>query len=102
MGALNTLSAVAAARELAAGKISSEALVRDCLARIGERESDVQAWEYIGFDAALAQARAADAGGRRGRLHGKSSNRYCPCSDPERPDPAAARDPPFPLIRIKA
>ena len=70
MGALNTLSAVEAARHLAAGKITAEALVRDCLERIAEREGDVGAWEYCDRDAALAQARAADAGASRGLLHG--------------------------------
>jgi Asp-tRNA(Asn)/Glu-tRNA(Gln) amidotransferase A subunit family amidase len=70
VGALNTLSAVEAARHLAARKITAEALMRDCLERINERESDVQAWEYIDREAALAQARAADAGASRGLLHG--------------------------------
>jgi Asp-tRNA(Asn)/Glu-tRNA(Gln) amidotransferase A subunit family amidase len=70
MGALNTLSAVEAARQIAAKKITSEALVRDCLDRVAARESDVQAWAYIDVDAALAQARAADAGPGRGLLHG--------------------------------
>ena len=74
MGALNTLSAVEAARQIAAKKITSEALVRDCLDRIAARESDVEAWAYIDAEAALAQARAADAllgtGTSRGLLHG--------------------------------
>jgi len=70
VGALNTLSAVEAARQIAAGKISSEALVRDCLERIAVREGDVQAWEFLDRDAVLKQARAADAGPRRGILHG--------------------------------
>ncbi len=43
VGALNTLSAVELARELAAGKITSEMLVRDCFERIAAREPDVQA-----------------------------------------------------------
>src|SRR5476649_2009708 len=70
MGALNTLSAVEAACQIAARKITSEALVQDCLERISARENDVQAWAYIDIDAALAQARAADAGPGRGLLHG--------------------------------
>ena len=70
MGALNTLSAVEAARQLADGRITAEALVRDCLERIAARESAVQAWECVNGDAAIAQARAADAGASRGLLHG--------------------------------
>jgi Asp-tRNA(Asn)/Glu-tRNA(Gln) amidotransferase A subunit family amidase len=70
MGALNTLSAMEAARRIAAGKLSAEALVRDCLERIAARESEVQAWEYLDQDAAIRQARAADAAPPRGLLHG--------------------------------
>ena len=70
MGSLNTLSAVEAARQIAAGKLTSEALVRDCLERIAAREDAVRAWEYLDRDAALEQARAVDAGPPRGLLHG--------------------------------
>ncbi|HEX3137976.1 MAG TPA: amidase, partial [Casimicrobiaceae bacterium] len=70
MGALNTLSAVEAARQIAAGKIKSEALVRDCLERIAARDGEVQAWEHIDEAAALAQARAADSNPGRGLLQG--------------------------------
>ena len=70
MGALNTLSAVEATRQLAAGNITAEDLMLDCLDRIAAREDDIQAWECIDRDAALAQARAADAGANRGLLHG--------------------------------
>lgn len=70
MGALNTLSAVEAARQIAANKITSEALVRDCLERIAAREGEVHAWEHLDREAALRQARAADAGPSRGLLHG--------------------------------
>ncbi len=67
---LNTLSAVEAARRIAAGEITSVALVRDCMEHIDEREDQVQAWQYLDREAALEQARAADAGPRRGPLHG--------------------------------
>ena len=70
MGSLNTLSAVEAAHRIAAKTITSEALVRDCLERIAAREDAVQAWEYVDRDAALKQARAADAGPPSGLLHG--------------------------------
>ena len=70
MGALNTLSAVEAARQIADGKIKSEALVRDCLDRIAARESDVLAWEHLDRDAVIRQAQAADAAPPRGLLHG--------------------------------
>ncbi len=67
---LNALSASAAARLLAAGKITSEALVTDCLARIKAREGDIHGWAWIDPDHALEQARALDAEPRRSALHG--------------------------------
>jgi len=70
MDALNKLSATEAAVRIAAGKLTSEALVAACLERIGEREKDVQAWASIDPKLALAQARARDKEPRRSRLHG--------------------------------
>lgn len=70
MKTLNTLSAVEAARLIAAKEITSEALVRDCLDRIEAREGEVRAWAFLDREAALRQARAADAGPSRGLLHG--------------------------------
>ena len=70
MGALNALSAVEAARQIGEHKITSEALVADCLERIAARDGVVGAWQYIDRDAALVQARAADLGPSRGLLHG--------------------------------
>lgn len=71
MGNLNELSAVAAAKAIAAGEITSEALVTDCLLRIEAREPEVQAWQYLDPEYALAQARVRDGeSGPRGALHG--------------------------------
>ena len=68
--ALNEMSAADAAMALAAGQLTSEALVADCLERIHARESAVQAWAYIDPERALAQARECDRQPRRSRLHG--------------------------------
>jgi len=57
---LNYLSATDALAKLQAGQITSEALVRDCLRRIEEREPDVRAWAAIDRDGALSAARNAD------------------------------------------
>jgi Asp-tRNA(Asn)/Glu-tRNA(Gln) amidotransferase A subunit family amidase len=70
MTELNKLSAVAAAAEIAAGRISSEELTRACLARINARESDVGAWAWLSPEQAIAAARARDREPRRGVLHG--------------------------------
>ena len=70
MEKLNELSATAAARAIAAGEITSEALTAACLDRIGYREPDVEAWEYIDPEAALAEARARDRVAPLGPLHG--------------------------------
>lgn len=42
------LSVVAAAAEIAAGRLTAEALVESCLARIAEREPTVGAWNTAG------------------------------------------------------
>jgi Asp-tRNA(Asn)/Glu-tRNA(Gln) amidotransferase A subunit family amidase len=66
----NELSALEAARALAAGTLTSEALVRACLARIEERNNDVLAFTAVDADLAIAQAREADRNATRGALHG--------------------------------
>ena len=71
---LAELSVASVVRAIAAGEITSEELVRACLARIDQREADVQAWMHLDPDHALGQARAADDARREGRtlgpLHG--------------------------------
>jgi Asp-tRNA(Asn)/Glu-tRNA(Gln) amidotransferase A subunit family amidase len=67
---INELTAVEAAARIRSGELTSEALVRACLARIDARESEVQAWEYLDRDYAIGEARAADRSEARGPLHG--------------------------------
>jgi Asp-tRNA(Asn)/Glu-tRNA(Gln) amidotransferase A subunit family amidase len=66
----NELTAAQACAAIAAGKLTSEALVRACLARIGERDAEVKAWSYVDAGLALRQARELDKSPRRGPLHG--------------------------------
>ena len=70
MPRLNELSAVDAAAGIAAGRITSEQMIRACLDRIAEREGEVRAWAYLSPDQAIAEARARDRAPRRGLLHG--------------------------------
>jgi Asp-tRNA(Asn)/Glu-tRNA(Gln) amidotransferase A subunit family amidase len=71
---LTELTASEAARAIAEGEITSEALVTACLARIEAREADVRAWAHIDPELALDVARLADEARRDGRgtgpLHG--------------------------------
>ena len=69
-GGLALLTAAEAAARLAAGEITAEALVRDCLARIQARAPAVGAWAWIDANHALAQARARDGEPRKSALHG--------------------------------
>src|SRR6266481_6781145 len=64
------LSARDAAREIAAGRLSSETLVAACLDRIATREPVVGAWHHLDRAAALAAARRCDASPPSGPLHG--------------------------------
>jgi Asp-tRNA(Asn)/Glu-tRNA(Gln) amidotransferase A subunit family amidase len=64
------LTATEAAHAIRDGEITSEALVRACLKRIGEREDEVEAWTHVDPDFALAQAKAADEAFRSGRAIG--------------------------------
>lgn len=51
-------------------ELSAETLLRDTLAAIAAREPQLQAFAHLDPEAALAQARAIDAGPWRGPLHG--------------------------------
>ena len=64
------LTAQEAAREIAAGRLTSERLVAACLERIEEREPVVGAWIHLDPRAALAEARERDRLPARGPLHG--------------------------------
>ena len=64
------LSASEAARRIERGELTSEKLVSACLERIAARDEEVRAWAFVDREHALAQARAADRGPRRGPLHG--------------------------------
>lgn len=66
----NRLCASELARAIASGETTSEAAVSACLARIEERERDVQAWVHVDPQAALEQARACDRSEPKGPLHG--------------------------------
>ena len=70
MSGLNRLSATVAARRLATREISAVSLLADCLERIAERESAVQAWTFLDNEAAMQRARALDAQLSTGLLHG--------------------------------
>ena len=70
MAGLNELTASEVARRIDAGETTCEAVVADCILRVEAREPDVRAWEYLDPEYALDQARAIDAGPRRGPLHG--------------------------------
>lgn len=64
------ISACEIALSIAKGETSAEAVVRDCLARIEEREQIVHAWAFLDPDLALRQARERDRSTVRGPLHG--------------------------------
>jgi Asp-tRNA(Asn)/Glu-tRNA(Gln) amidotransferase A subunit family amidase len=74
MSELNKLTATEAAAGLAQGDFTATELMRACLDRVAAREGDVQAWQHIDPDQALAAAKASDVaratGGDLGPLHG--------------------------------
>jgi Asp-tRNA(Asn)/Glu-tRNA(Gln) amidotransferase A subunit family amidase len=69
-----SLGAVEAAAKIATGELTSETLVRACLARIDALEPDVRAWAHLDGERALDEAKAADAARQQGKgvgpLHG--------------------------------
>src|SRR5258705_7787395 len=67
---LNELSACDIAQGVATGAFSAEAVVRDCLDRIEERDKQVKAWPFLDRKLALDQARALDRAGAKGVLAG--------------------------------
>ena len=69
-GPLNELGATEIVQKIARGETTCEAVTRDCVARIAERDGVVKAWVNFDPELALAQARALDRSQNRGPLHG--------------------------------
>ncbi len=67
---LHELTATAIVAAIAGKKTTAEAVARACLARISEREPQVQAWQFLDPELVIRQAKALDAGPSRGPLHG--------------------------------
>ena len=65
-----TLNAWEAAEAIAAGTLTSEALVSNCLEHIEERDPAIAAWTHLDPQQALAQARDRDRAPAGGLLHG--------------------------------
>ena len=70
MKPLHQLTATEIVQAIAAGKASAETVAKACLERIAGREPQVGAWHYLDPDLVLKQARAVDARGSAGPLHG--------------------------------
>jgi amidase len=66
----NEMTASEIASAVRGGKLTCEAVVRACLARIAGRERAVEAWQYCNPDQAIAAARANDRSARHGPLAG--------------------------------
>ena len=74
MSTPNLLTATQAATKIASGELSAVDLMQACLARIAERDAQVQAWTFLDTARAMELARDADAmrdaGKGIGTLHG--------------------------------
>ncbi|MGQ0522379.1 MAG: amidase [Betaproteobacteria bacterium] len=70
MIALNELTATEMAAAVRSGRTTCEAITRACLERVAAREAEVQAWQHIDPEQAIAEARARDRSDRNGGLIG--------------------------------
>jgi Asp-tRNA(Asn)/Glu-tRNA(Gln) amidotransferase A subunit family amidase len=68
--ALPRLTALEAAEEIRAGRLSAVALVQACLARIAAVDPGVRAWAHLDEPGALAAAGEREAEARRGQIRG--------------------------------
>ncbi|HXP30404.1 MAG TPA: amidase [Stellaceae bacterium] len=66
----SALTASAIVRMTSSGALTAEAEVRDCLARIAERETTVRAWAALDPELALREAQALDRAAAKGPLQG--------------------------------
>ena len=64
------MTATEARRLIGTGELSCEALVRQCFARLDEREADIHAWQFVNREAAIANAKILDKAPNKGLLHG--------------------------------
>lgn len=66
----NRLGAASIVAGISGGSLTAEGVMRDCLARIAQREPEIGAFIHVDPEAAMNAARLADARADRGPLHG--------------------------------
>ena len=71
---LNELTATEVVAAVKSGRTTCEAVTRACLERIAAREPEVQAWQYLDPEQAIAEARARDRTDKSGALIGVPFN----------------------------
>lgn len=71
---LNELTASEIVAAVKSGRTTCEAVTRACLERIDARDREVQAWQYIDPEQAIAEARARDRTDKSGALIGVPFN----------------------------
>src|SRR5258707_3361367 len=64
------LTAAAAAKKISEGTLTSETLVRSCIARIEQRDPQIKAWLHVDKAKAIATEREIDKRPPKGLLHG--------------------------------
>src|SRR5258706_2922992 len=71
---LNELTATEVVAAVKSGRTTCEAVTRACLERIAGRDPEVQAWQYLDPEQAIAEARARDRTDKSGALIGVPFN----------------------------
>ena len=70
MNRLNEITATEVVKKIKIGQVTAEAVMRDCLDRIAEREATIKAWAYLNREQALEAAVEIDRGEKSTPLAG--------------------------------
>ena len=70
MNKFNEFTATEVVKKIKTGQVTAEAVMRDCLDRVAEREATIKAWAYLNPEQALKAAIEIDRGEKSAPLAG--------------------------------